>query len=353
MIELNKEKPEEFVDHVLREAVDRGASDVYWLPAAAQVDIRFRIDGKQESVAEVPREYGEICITRIKVLAGLLTYRTKVSQDGVIRNIGGGSYSEMRVSVMPTSHGERISVRILQNKKGPKLLDELGFDAEVLNLLRTMLDKPTGMIVLTGPTGSGKTTTIYAMLAELLKKHQDPASIITIEDPIECEINGISQTLVSKDAGWDYASALRSALRQDVKTIVVGEMRDKEVVKVTLDAALTGHRVITTYHAGDIPSVYARMLHQGFEPFLISSAITGVVTQRLVSRADGKGRVPVISALAPSDRWRDFITSNPNLSDLRKKIKDFPLADLSQVAEKMVDAKLISREQQKLLSLDD
>ena len=156
----------------------------------------------------------------------------------------------------------------------------------------------------------------------------DPPSIITLEDPIECEIDNITQTAVSADSEWNYAAALRAALRQDVKTLVVGEMRDREVVKVTLDAALSGHRVITTYHAGDIPSVYARMLHQGFEPFLVASAITGVVTQRLVPRPTGHGRMPVAGVLVPNDEWREVVAANPGLSALRKKAKEFPYADL-------------------------
>jgi type II secretory ATPase GspE/PulE/Tfp pilus assembly ATPase PilB-like protein len=256
------------------------------------------------------------------------------------------------VSVMPTRHGERASVRVLRNENDPQHLKDLQFSKDAVKSLDLMLEKPTGMIVLTGPTGSGKTTTIYALIRELLKKHQDPASIITIEDPIECEIEGISQTQVGKDANWGYASALRAALRQDVKTLMVGEMRDKEVVKVTLDAALTGHRIITTYHAGDIPSVYARILHQGFEPFLVASAITGVVSQRLVCRADGKGRIPVAAVLTPNDEWRDFITSAPGLTDLRKKIRRFPEADLAEVARKMQRDGLISEEARQILGTD-
>lgn len=349
MKHYHQEEPQTLVERILTEAVDKMASDVYWLPCANHVDVRFRIDGDQVNIAELPLELGEKCITRIKVLAGLLTYRTKIAQDGVIRGAGGKSGTEMRASVMPTSHGERISIRIMRNTGGPLHLKDLGFSDEATHALRSMIEQPAGMIVLTGPTGSGKTTTIYALIRELLRKHHDPASIITIEDPIECEISGVSQTAVSQDSAWGYASALRSALRQDVKTLVVGEMRDKEVVKVTLDAALTGHRVITTYHAGDIPSVYARMLHQGFEPFLVASAVTGVVSQRLARRADGKGRLPCVAFLTPNDEWRDFITANPGLGELRKKIRQFPLADLPTIARKMVKESLISEQECRLI----
>jgi len=333
--EVNNMEPQDFVNKILKDAVDRNASDVYWIPGHGTVDIRFRIDGQQSNIASVPRDYGTMCLTRIKVIAGLLTYRTHIAQDGVIRNLDGAPNAELRVAVMPTNHGERISVRIIRGSKGSISLDELGFGQKITAAMRDMLRQPSGMIVLTGPTGSGKTTTIYAIVRELLSHHQDPASIITIEDPIESEIPGISQVSVTQTHEWGYADALRSALRQDVKTIVVGEMRDKDVVNVTLDAALTGHRVITTYHAGDIPSVYARMLHQGFEPFLIASAITGVITQRLASTPGKTGRIPVVALLTPDDKWRNIISINPGLEDLRKAIKDYPEADLDYVVDKM------------------
>ena len=323
-----KQEAQDFVEQVLADALTRNASDVYWLPAAEGMTVRLRKDGTQENIAQIPAEYGTQCVARIKVLAGLLTYQTRTAQDGVIRNIFGHEQEELRVAVMPASHGERVTVRILKNSTAPQHLDELGFRPEITAALSAMLDQPAGLIVLTGPTGSGKTTTIYAMIRELLRRQQDPPSIITLEDPIECEIADITQTAVSTESEWDYAAALRAALRQDVKTLVVGEMRDREVVKVTLDAALSGHRVITTYHAGDIPSVYARMLHQGFEPFLIASAITGVVSQRLVPRPTGNGRMPVAGVLTPTDEWRDFVASNPGLGALRKKLREFPYADL-------------------------
>jgi type II secretory ATPase GspE/PulE/Tfp pilus assembly ATPase PilB-like protein len=347
-----EEDAQELVSRVLRNAVESGASDIYWIPGPSEVKVHSRIDGIPQDVTEICRKLGERCIARVKVLSGLLTYRTHIPQDGVIRDLEEMNGAEIRVAVMPTSHGERVCMRILRDRRGPQYLEELGFTPERVKMLRTMLHRPSGMIVLTGPTGSGKTTTIYALVRELLRAQQDPASIITIEDPIECEIDGISQTHVSGEAEWDYASALRASLRQDVKTIVVGEMRDREVVKVTLDAALTGHRVITTYHAGDIPSVYARLLHQGFEPFLVASAITGVVAQRLVPRAEGKGRIPVLATLRPTDEWRDFVTGNPGLAGLRKAIRRFPAADLQALARAMQRSGLIAETSAKLVDLD-
>ena len=322
------------VEDVLNHVVAVGASDLYLMPTSGAVLLKMRLHGVQSDLLGLPSDQGTQCIARLKVLAGLLTYRTKIAQDGVIRGVFGGIDAEMRVSVMPGQHGERVAVRLM-NAVGASLgMAELGFSPRAVELLRGMLDRPDGMIIFTGPTGSGKTTTIYAMIRELLEREQDHASIITLEDPIEAEIDGVTQTSVSSDSDWNYESALRAALRQDVKTLVVGEMRDEAVTKVTLDAALTGHRVITTFHAGDIASVYARMLHQGFEPFLVASAITGVVTQRLCRKADGTV-VPVVALLVPDDEWRDFVISNPSLLDMRRKLAGHIDADIVVVARAM------------------
>ena len=333
---------QDFVHETLMDAARQGASDLYWIPSGSGVDLRRRVDGIQHNVGRLPRDYGERCVTRVKVLAGLLTYKTKVSQDGALHLDVEGSRCDMRVSVMPSLHGERVSIRLLQAGDIPQHIENLNLSEAVAADLREMLRPESGLIILTGPTGSGKTTTIYAMIRELLKMHQDPASIITIEDPVECEIPGVTQSAVSAEGDWGYADALRAALRQDVKTLVVGEMRDREVVQVTLDAALTGHRVITTYHAGDIPSVYARMLHQGFEPFLVAAAITGVVTQRLAPAAGGTGRVPVVATLPPDDAWREFVATGPGLGELRAALRDRPTASLSAAAAKLKASHIIT-----------
>ncbi|OGV66705.1 MAG: hypothetical protein A2498_03665 [Lentisphaerae bacterium RIFOXYC12_FULL_60_16] len=339
-----QEEPQDFIARILKEAIQAGASDIYLLPSRMDLEVRFKVNGIQRDAARVPCEFGEKCVTRVKVLAGLLTYRTRISQDGVIHEGNGHERVELRVAVMPSRYGERITIRVLQKATGPLYLESLQFPPDAVAALRSMLAAPAGMIVLTGPTGCGKTTTIYALVRELLRQQQDTASIITLEDPIESEIEGITQVSVREGDGWGYAQALRASLRQDVKTLVVGEMRDPDVVRVTLDAALTGHRIITTYHAGDIASVYSRMLHQGFEPFLVASAITGVVSHRLVLRKDGKGRVPIVGVLSPTDEWRDFITQNPGLSQLRRKLCEFPSADLSAVARQMIDAGIIDQD---------
>jgi len=339
-----------FVNQIIINALSENASDIFFLPEKDIFTIRIRIEGTQQNVAEVPHEYGERCVAHLKSLASLLTYRSKISQDGVIRGIkdedGNAKFanSELRISTLPTMCGERIAIRILQQNSSVKYIEELGFQSDITETLKKIILKPSGLTILTGPTGCGKTTTIYAIIRELLRTSQDPASIITIEDPVECAIDGISQTSISKtDDEWNYAKALRATLRHDVKTLIIGEMRDKEVVKVALDAALTGHRVITTYHAGDIPSVFTRMLHQGFEPFLIAAAISGVVTQRLIKSKNNKKRTPVVALLETNDTWKDFIANNPSLCEIRKKMKTVPNGNLAAEAEKMYSKGLIDK----------
>lgn len=335
-------KPYKYVEKILNESLNSNASDIYWLSEQKNYNVRFRINGIQKDIERIPKDIGEQCIAHLKVLAGLLTYRTNISQDGVIRDDKKFADCEFRVSVIPTLHGERITVRVLNGNETPIYMEDLNFQLEAETAIKKMIERPDGLTILTGPTGCGKTTTIYAMIRELLRNSQDPASIITIEDPIESSIDGISQIAVKSDAqGWSYSDALRAALRQDVKTLVIGEMRDPEIVKVALDASLTGHRVITTYHAGDIPSVYARMLHQGFEPFLIASAVTGVVSQRLLQEKGKDERIPLVAYLQSNDEWKEFISGAPALCEIRKKIKKIPGADLKIEATRMAAEDLI------------
>jgi len=310
-----KRDPVEFVDEILQTAMGENASDIYLVPLKSSYSVRIRTEGNQREIDTLPLEVGERCVARIKALAGLLSYRTSVAQDGVIR-----ADAEFRVATMPTIRGERVAIRIFRGTTAPAPLDELGFEPETEEALRRVALRPEGLSILTGPTGSGKTTTIYAMIRLLVETERDPASIITIEDPVEQTIEGISQSSITND--WSYADALKAALRQDVKTLVIGEMRDKEVVRVALDAALTGHRIISTYHAGDIPSVFARLLHQGFEPFLVAAAVSSVVSQRLVPKKPGdKTRRPVASVLEMDDDWRGFIASAPSLREIRGKFE--------------------------------
>lgn len=330
----------EYCTSLLKKAAELGASDIYILPGPSETEIRFRINGVQIDFARIPIEFASRCTARIKVMADMLTYRNSIAQDGAIRL----DNFEFRVASMPVTNGERITIRLFNRSQSNDKLDNLGFQPDMVAGLKKLLQCPSGLIILTGPTGCGKTTTIYAMIRELLQQQQDPASIITIEDPVECEIKSISQvSLPRDDAEWNYAMALRAALRHDVKTLVIGEMRDPAIVKVALDAALTGHRIITTYHAGDIPSIFTRLLHQGFEPFLISAAVSGVVAQRLVHNFNGDCRIPIAAILAMDCNWRDFLASGPSAAAIRERIAEVPAADITEVAGKLAEKQIISK----------
>jgi len=309
----DREEVPQFIDRLLAYALSEGASDLYLLPAKKSCEVRIRHRGRQETIAVLDAEYGAQSIVRLKVLAGLLTYKTKISQDGSFY------FKEIffRCASMPTICGERLTLRLLNSIENPMYLQDLGFTSSVVTAISSMLDKKQGLVILTGPTGSGKTTTLYAMVRELLRRNQDPASIISLEDPIEGDVPEISQVEVTSDGKWNYSAALKAALRQDVRTLMIGEMRDSEVVHVTLDAALTGHRVLTTYHAGDIPSIYSRLLHSGFESFLVASAITGCISLSLdFDEAMGVYK-PQAQCLEVNDEWRDIIMNKPSLRELR------------------------------------
>jgi type II secretory ATPase GspE/PulE/Tfp pilus assembly ATPase PilB-like protein len=329
-----------YVADLLRRAVAAGLTDLYLLPAADAVTIRGRSPaGEISHLDRLPAAFGAQCTARIKVLAGLLTYRTTTAQDGAIHGLPGGGNAEARVATLPTRTGERLTLRLLYGLAGGRGLDDLDFPEGAAAAIRNLLRYPAGLVILTGPTGSGKTTTIYAMIRELLAAGHNPATLITIEDPVECEIPGISQVQLRRDdPGWGYPDALRAALRHDVKTLVIGELRDREVTKVALDAALTGHRVITTYHAGDVAGVYARLLHQDFEPFLIAAAVTGVVAQRLLPGREGGAPVPVAAVLAADDAWRELVMTAPGLSVLRTRAASIPGADLESAARSLAAA---------------
>jgi len=324
--------PPAYVDAILHLAAEQGASDLYWLPGATSCAVRIKCNGLPRELAALPPDYGAQCVSRIKVLAGMLTYRCQSAQDGVFRQNGTDIKCEFRVASMPTLHGERLTLRLLDSRRSAERLDELGFTPTAQELLRSALRRESGMTILTGPTGCGKTTTIYALVRELLAMRQDPASIISLEDPIECEIPGITQSTVGREEdGWGYSDALRAALRQDVKTLIIGEMRDRDIVRVALEAALTGHRVITTFHAGDIPGVWTRLLHQGFEPFLVAAAVTAIATQRLLPVPGGGPRIPLLAGLLPDDAFREFIIGTPDLAGIRARVAAIPGADIHAV----------------------
>ena len=271
------------VDVILEEAVRRSASDVHFEPGNQCVEVRFRLDGVLHTVANLHRELAPNLVARLKVLADLLTYRLDIPQEGRLRQ-GVNNYGvDMRVSTFPTVHGEKAAVRIFD--VGTRMIDleQLGLSEELQTALEAMLKERTGAILLTGPSGSGKTTTIYACLRHLVRLGEG-RHIVTIEDPVEQVIEGVSQSQARPGTEFDFARGLRSLLRQDPEVIMIGEVRDPETAAIAIEAALTGHLVFSTLHAGSACGVIGRLLEMGIESYLITSGLRGILNQRLVRR---------------------------------------------------------------------
>lgn len=272
------------VDAVLEAAVEVGASDVHLQPTETGLEIRWRIDGVLQPVASLGRQGAPNVVARLKVLADLLTYRTDVPQEGRIRGAPGPGRIEMRLSTFPTLHGEKAVVRLFAGPGRFLTLDDLGLPDEVRASLSRDLDETSGAIVFSGPAGSGKTTTIYACLRELARRTAGSRSLATLEDPIESALDGVSQSQVNPAVGLTLESGLRALLRQDPEVIAIGEVRDRSTAETTLQAALTGHLTLTTFHAGSACEVVGRLLDMGIEPYAIRSGLRAVVAQRLVRR---------------------------------------------------------------------
>ena len=269
------------VNLIMVQAIREKASDIHIEPFQKSLKLRYRVDGDL-APAESPPKALQLAITsRIKILAGLNIAERRVPQDGRFRIKVMGKEVDLRVSILPTSHGEKIVIRILDKSALSGSIDQMGLDEETLLKFRKAIDAPHGMILITGPTGSGKTTTLYSVLQEL---NNPQYNIVTVEDPIEYELNGINQVSVRNDIGLDFASALRSILRQDPDIVMVGEIRDNETADIAVKAALTGHQVLSTLHTNDAAGAITRLDDMGIEPFLISSSILMTCAQRLVRK---------------------------------------------------------------------
>ena len=269
------------VNLILAQAVREKASDIHIEPFQNTLKLRYRVDGELV-LAESPPKALQLAITsRIKILAGLNIAERRVPQDGRFRIRVMAKEIDLRISILPTAHGEKIVIRILDKSSLSSSIDKMGMDQATLDKFRKAIDAPHGMILVTGPTGSGKTTTLYSVLHEL---NSPQYNIVTVEDPIEYELTGINQVAVRADIGLDFASALRSILRQDPDIVMVGEIRDNETADIAVKAALTGHQVLSTLHTNDAAGAITRLDDMGIEPFLISSSILMSCAQRLVRR---------------------------------------------------------------------
>lgn len=269
------------VNTLIEEAIRLRASDIHIEPFEQHVHIRVRVDGHLARVGQIELANKDVIVSRIKIMANLDIAEKRRPQDGRIRFVMSDRQVDIRVSIIPTVFGEKIVLRILDRSGVNLNLDALGLSVDQCALLIEKLDLPYGMILVSGPTGSGKTTTLYAGLNHL---NSDHVNISTIEDPIEYNLVGVNQTQVNPDIDVTFANALRSMLRQDPNVIMVGEMRDRLTVEIAIQASLTGHLVLSTIHTNDSPSTLTRLIDMGVEPFLIESSLRLVVAQRLVRR---------------------------------------------------------------------
>jgi type II secretory ATPase GspE/PulE/Tfp pilus assembly ATPase PilB-like protein len=274
-----------FVELLLAAARAAGASDVHLHPTASGLVVQWRIDGVLQRIGEFSRGQAADAVVRLKVLAELLTYRTDVPQEGRIRtesDVADGV--EMRVSTFPTLHGERAVVRMFAAESQFLYLDDLGLPGEIGGALARLTNETSGAVLLTGPAGSGKTTTAYACLREVVRSSRGQRSIVTLEDPIEVAVEGVSQSQAAPAAGFTLAAGLRSLMRQDPEVILVGEIRDAETVATVFQAALTGHLVFSTLHAGSAAGALSRLSDMRIEPYVLTSGLRAVLNQRLVRR---------------------------------------------------------------------
>jgi len=270
-----------FVDLVLQEAVKAKASDIHFEPFEDQFRIRYRIDGSLYEMAPPPKNLANAVTARVKVLSALNIAERRIPQDGRIKTTIGGRQIDLRVSTLPTQFGESVVLRILDKTVVNLSLDALSMQEDIKEGIRSMVNKPNGIFIVTGPTGSGKTTTLYSALREV---NTEDVKILTAEDPVEYEVEGIMQVPINHQVGLTFAAALRSFLRQDPDTIMVGEIRDIETAQIAVQASLTGHVVLSTLHTNDAPGAVTRLIDMGLEPFLISASIEGILAQRLLRR---------------------------------------------------------------------
>src|SRR5438128_2802615 len=270
------------VNLILLDAIKKGASDIHVEPYEKDFRVRYRVDGVLYEVMKPPIKLKLAIISRLKIMAELDIAERRLPQDGRIKlKLGKGREMDFRVSVCPTLLGEKVVLRLLDKSNLQLDMTKLGFDLEPLKAFKEAIDRPYGMVLVTGPTGSGKTTTLYSALSELNKTTDN---ISTAEDPVEFNFAGINQVQMHEDIGLNFAAALRSFLRQDPDIIMVGEIRDFETAEIGIKAALTGHLVLSTLHTNDAPGTVSRLLNMGIEPFLVTSAVNLILAQRLARK---------------------------------------------------------------------
>ncbi len=344
-----------YVNYIIQTAVKEGASDIHIEPAEKKLKVRFRIDGVLFEMMNPPGGMANAITSRLKIMANLDISERRLPQDGRIRCTVAGRKLDLRMSTLPNGTGEKTVLRILDTRSINVSLDDLGFSEEAMVIWKKAIDEPHGIVLVTGPTGSGKTTTLYSSLRQMDKQSMN---VSTVEDPIEYHLDGITQTQVHDKIGMSFAKALKALLRQDPDVIMLGEIRDMETAQTAVQAALTGHLVLSTLHTNDAPGSITRLVNIGLDPFLVGAAVRAVLAQRLVRRlcvhckvneapgeemaeflgmngmdSDGiwlpkgcdrclntgySGRVGIYELLTVDDQLRDVIARNPNVAEFRR-----------------------------------
>jgi general secretion pathway protein E len=342
---------------LLTQAARDGASDIHIEPYERHSAVRFRVDGSLRDVVQPNRALHAALISRLKIMAELDIAEKRLPQDGRISLRIGTRAVDVRVSTLPSAHGERAVLRLL-DKSGAKLsLESVGMQGHVLSRFEHLVTQPHGIILVTGPTGSGKTTTLYAALERLDTRGQN---IMTVEDPIEYELAGVGQTQVNPKIDLTFAKALRAILRQDPDIIMIGEIRDFETAQIAIQASLTGHLVLATVHTNDAPSTVTRLMDMGVEPFLLSSSLLGVLAQRLVRKlctsckgsgcaecgqTGYQGRTGVFELLVTTDAIREQIHHRASEADIRAAALADGMTLMRDDGERLVQSGVTSREE--------
>ncbi len=271
----------EIANEIITDAVKKNASDIHFDPYKDKLIVRIRLDGTLNDYSIIPGTYKRNMVSRIKMIASMNIMETRLPQDGAIKSRLGNKVLDLRVSSLPTNNGEKVVIRILDYSKSYGGLDALGFNKECIDSIHKMINVPNGIILVTGATGSGKSTTVYSVLQ---KMNTEDVNIITVEDPIEMDIAGINQVQVQSEIGLTFANVLRSVLRQDPDIIMIGEIRDDETAKIAVRASITGHLVLSTIHTNNTLNTIERLVDMNVEKYLLGSALTGIVSQKLARK---------------------------------------------------------------------
>lgn len=306
---------------LLLEAAKAGASDIHIEAYESHSTVRMRVDGRMQDIAKPKRELHKALISRLKIMASLDIAETRLPQDGRISTRLGSRLIDIRVSTLPNAFGERAVLRLLDKSSNKLTLESAGMPEGLLAQFDSLIRQPHGIILVTGPTGSGKTTTLYSALKRL---DASIMNIMTVEDPIEYELAGIGQTQINAKIGFTFAEALRSILRQDPDVVMVGEIRDAETAQIAIQASLTGHLVLATLHTNDAPSAVTRLVEMGVEPYLLASSLLGVLAQRLVRKCDPevpglmRGRIGVYELLTVNEPIKALINQHGSEAQIRQ-----------------------------------